>query len=354
MKRLVLILTSFALLFSFWGCPEGIQKKRYYDAYFPKEPINLLNINSAFDDYNSALPETHFGTQLIFSSNRRSAGEEFDIIGENLHAVWFWETGELNVDNSHYWQNTDYVSQLLNKIEKNKNQFAPYSIAFDSKINKLINRINLLAYSTNSSEEGYKSEFMYHLAPNNENNGEVFGPYQIPFMGDSHQQYISFYGSEVESINQWDLDQNKFTNMYFDKSGNDNSNIYQISIPENMEFLEFLITDKEYVEENIEVLNSISNERCPFINGNFMVFCSDRTGGFGGFDLYYSYFMEGNWTEPVNFGKEINSENDEFRPITMQVQGFNNDLMVFSSNREGGQGGFDLYYVGINKIIPLD
>ena len=29
---------------------------------------------------------------------------------------------------------------------------------------------------------------------------------------------------------------------------------------------------------------------------------------------------------------------------------FNNDFMIFSSNRPGGLGGFDLYYVGIPDI----
>jgi hypothetical protein len=85
-----------------------------------------------------------------------------------------------------------------------------------------------------------------------------------------------------------------------------------------------------------------------------MVFTSNREGGYGGYDLYYCCLdEEGQWSEPVNFGPEINSEADEFRPVVSPFGDFENDMMIFSSNREGGYGGFDLYYVGISKMINL-
>ena len=93
------------------------------------------------------------------------------------------------------------------------------------------------------------------------------------------------------------------------------------------------------------------NDECPFVNGRLMVFTSDRAGGFGGYDLYYSIYENGIWSAPVNFGEKINSEFNEFRPITVLAWGFNLDLMFFSSDRPGGKGGYDLYYVGIPKMI---
>jgi hypothetical protein len=83
-----------------------------------------------------------------------------------------------------------------------------------------------------------------------------------------------------------------------------------------------------------------------------MVFTSNRPGGYGGYDLYYSKFDGQSWSEPVNFGEDINTEYDEFRPVALQVFDFKNDVMLFSSDRPGGKGGFDLYYVGIDKITP--
>jgi hypothetical protein len=79
-----------------------------------------------------------------------------------------------------------------------------------------------------------------------------------------------------------------------------------------------------------------------------MVFTSDRPGGFGGFDLYYARFENNSWSSPVNLGSTINSEFDEYRPILME-EGVSatETMMVFSSNRTGGKGGFDLYFVGV-------
>jgi hypothetical protein len=81
-----------------------------------------------------------------------------------------------------------------------------------------------------------------------------------------------------------------------------------------------------------------------------MVFTSNREGGYGGFDLYYSIFANGEWGEPINMGERINTEYDEYRPILKYVNEFENNFLMFSSNREGGKGGFDLYYTGINLI----
>ena len=52
-------------------------------------------------------------------------------------------------------------------------------------------------------------------------------------------------------------------------------------------------------------------------------------------------------------GPKINSEKDEYRAIVISTYEFENDLIVFSSNRDGGSGGFDLYYAGI-KIDNLE
>jgi len=95
-------------------------------------------------------------------------------------------------------------------------------------------------------------------------------------------------------------------------------------------------------------VNSTSNDKCPFIDGNIMVFASDRPGGLGGFDLYYSVFRNGKWSAPVNFGPGINSSSDEYRPLVDIHPDFSNAFMVFSSNRPGGNGGYDLYFTGFS------
>ena len=89
--------------------------------------------------------------------------------------------------------------------------------------------------------------------------------------------------------------------------------------------------------------------KCPYIFENILVFASTRPGGFGGFDLYYSMLENDEWTQPVNFGSEINTEFDEYRPILFdEGVDYNKHMMVFSSNRPEGKGGFDLYFVGVD------
>lgn len=61
------------------------------------------------------------------------------------------------------------------------------------------------------------------------------------------------------------------------------------------------------------VINSKDREVAPFIhpNGQTLFFASDRTPSMGGFDIYYSNFIDGQWTEPVNLGYPINNHKDQ-------------------------------------------
>ena len=70
-----------------------------------------------------------------------------------------------------------------------------------------------------------------------------------------------------------------------------------------------------------------------------LYFVSDRPGGMGGLDIWYSLVRNGASTEPVNLGPQVNSADDEVTPFYDQRNG----VLYFSSDREGGQGGFDIY-----------
>ena len=106
--------------------------------------------------------------------------------------------------------------------------------------------------------------------------------------------------------------------------------------------------NKEYEILFDSVLSDSADDKCPFIFNDRLVFASNRKGGYGGYDLYYSQLENGEWSEPINFGPDINTEYDEYRPILIE-EGVapQQTMMVFSSNRPGGLGGFDLYFVGI-------
>ncbi len=354
MKKIFNFVLVSSFIFILWGCPNGFNKNKHTRAFFPETAVNLDIINSEFDDYNSVLPETHFGKRLVFSSNRQTSGESFNIIGDNFHATWYWDNGYLVVDNSGFWENTDFIVSLLAAVDKNGNQFGPYIISRDTIVGDTSKRLSFFTFSTNAGGTLYRQECFYNLHDDYNTAGENSEHFTIKFLGDTpEQRYVSFFGAQILTIDNWSVETKLFTDIYFDEANGTDHDILSIHKPDSLDFDGFLRSDGDYLRIKHDILSSSSDDRCPFVNGSFIVFTSNREGGYGGYDLYYSYYKDGNWQEPVNFGPGINSEYDEFRPVPVQVWNYENDMMVFSSNRPGGMGGFDLYYVGINKINTI-
>lgn len=76
-------------------------------------------------------------------------------------------------------------------------------------------------------------------------------------------------------------------------------------------------------------------------------FSSRRKKGFGGWDIYFAYYIDGQFTKVVNLGPEINSPGND---LFMTEVG---NRLYFSSNRVGGYGKYDIYFANIRKInIP--
>lgn len=72
----------------------------------------------------------------------------------------------------------------------------------------------------------------------------------------------------------------------------------------------------------------------------YLFFASDRSGGLGGMDIWYSkQTSEETYGNPVNLGKEINSDEDEITPYYEEVT----HTLYFSSNHHKGMGGFDIF-----------
>jgi len=88
-------------------------------------------------------------------------------------------------------------------------------------------------------------------------------------------------------------------------------------------------------------LNTAALEGCPFVaqRGDVLYFASNRPGGLGGVDIWYSLRDEsGAWDDPVNFS-EVNSPANELCPMAHR----NGKTFMFVSSRPGGCGGDDLY-----------
>ncbi|HPT11309.1 MAG TPA: OmpA family protein [Bacteroidales bacterium] len=89
-------------------------------------------------------------------------------------------------------------------------------------------------------------------------------------------------------------------------------------------------------------VNSRYWESQPSINadGNMLFFVSNRTGGLGGMDIWYSVKKsDGKWGSPINPGASLNTPEDEFSPFIY----FNGKTLYFSTNGRKSFGGFDIY-----------
>lgn len=76
------------------------------------------------------------------------------------------------------------------------------------------------------------------------------------------------------------------------------------------------------------------------ITGDTLVFASDKHGGIGGVDLYYSVKKMGYWSEPENLGEKINTPGNDMFPF---LDG--DGALVFASDGRNGFGGLDLFFV---------
>ncbi len=89
-------------------------------------------------------------------------------------------------------------------------------------------------------------------------------------------------------------------------------------------------------------VNSSGWEAQPSLSadGNELYFVSDRKGGLGGYDIWYSKKdSAGAWIKAVNVGKPVNTKFDEMAPFIH----VNNKNLYYASNGLLGFGGFDIY-----------
>jgi len=90
-------------------------------------------------------------------------------------------------------------------------------------------------------------------------------------------------------------------------------------------------------------LNSSQNEGAQSLSsdGSYMYFTAcDRSGGLGSCDIFFSALNDGKWSLPVNLGSPVNTSSWESQP-SINADG---KMLFFSSNRPGGYGGKDLWY----------
>jgi hypothetical protein len=303
-----------------------------YEIIIADTATNLQSLNSENDDYNSNLPDPAARSEIYFSSNRNSAGDNYDIICKAIDISYHEKDNILNFSiptNNDY---SPYQTKLLELINTLHDELGPFSFG--------ANGWNYFFYANNESGD-FDIKFVYTPSLD-------WGTYdgQQRLSGPSN---VTIVNSESDDLYPT-INQDKSKLFFCSNRENESFDIYSIDINSEVLLHDYLTSENSVQIFKESVLSSNSNDKCPSINGNILVFASDRDGGYGGYDLYYSQFINNQWGTPVNFGDKINSSSDEYRPITFSFFNYSN-LMIFSSNRPGGKGGFDLYCVKINDLL---
>lgn len=89
-------------------------------------------------------------------------------------------------------------------------------------------------------------------------------------------------------------------------------------------------------------INTGRKETQPSVSadGRKLFFVSDRPGGYGGLDIWMSTRTDkGNWSLPRNLGEKINTSGDDISPFIH----LDNKTLYFSSDKHTGMGGLDMF-----------
>ena len=360
MKRIpetVLIAIASLSLLAFYACPLGYPKRNFPNAFFPDSVCNLSLANSEFDDINMDLMEVDCNKFLVFSSNRLTSGGTYDLVTQVVSFSWDQVDGGLSVRNDIYDMDP-IIKGMATATHTLVDEYGPLSF-----VNSLggLGTNEVIQYHLIYSDNENGSQDVRFLEYNTKYSALVSATFAdslkdkkntIPFLSNQefNEGYVSFLTSKY-CYGSYYSDLTVFSQLIYCNDSLGNYNIFSIAIPGGMALDSFLLQPGDVSKTNLAAINSTSNDRCPNVNRNFMVFSSNRPGGLGGYDFYYSIYENGQWSEPVNFGAPINSAYDEYRAITVKDDRYENDLLIFSSNRPGGKGGFDIYYTGID-VMP--
>lgn len=305
-----------------------------------KEVVNLSDFNSEFDDYNSTLPANRFGEFYLAFSSKREKKQYFNLVGfhaaleynENKNYPYLVKSTNGNLD---FFSVNNFVPNFEQMINGDFNVLGPF----------VINKYNLITF-----DKSPKYEFLFYA-------DDEKGRFDIKTIFTNTKGLPEKV--DLDYLNSEKNDAYPFVNfqgneIYFCSDRNGDFDIFHSKIGENETTYQTDLKSQILSPKNpeIKILNQLSikgyDDKCPFLyNENLLIFTSNRPGGFGGFDIYYCNIVNGGISNPINAGPRINTEYDEYRPIIPFLTDFNYPLMIFSSNRPGGKGGFDLYMTGL-------
>jgi len=279
-------------------------------------------INSCYDDFALMFIND---TTIVFTSNRGGGGtghiKESNKYGEDLFEshYYFWEWSEpqlqLNSVTSEYNEGTTsiYLKKVIFAKSYDENSIGGSDL-FEAEIN------------------GNKMTLLSNLGPTVNSNKWDSHPALAP------DGKILVFASDREG-------------------GYGNSDLYKCVLQSNGKWGKPINLGP--------IVNTSKNEYSPHItaDGNLLFFASDgRPNGRGNLDIYYTNYLDTINQVVRTLGNPFNSSADDAFPFIKRNQRQSNvtfeksglvDILFFSSNKDGGCGGYDLYSApfSLPKII---
>jgi len=332
-------------------------------------PLNMVNLNTQYDDYNSmAPPPENTDIKFIYSTNRFSAGEiyrvgrgNFNLSWEDSSSIFGEQEGQLLVKDE-FEGRYDFPCSVTNAgnifgpavySDALPYKFIPYPYKYKDELPPKIAEVTynednfididskylVYFYTTETTSGDYD---IYYCTRNNPESKRVF------FDSNDNEKYITISDNGV---------------IYFSSDRNGKYNIYSLEMTKNadkygaevsgeLSLSYWLDNFADNIEPKLveELSDKTADDTCPYAVNDVLVFVSNRLGGQGGYDILKSSFdySQQKWRKPMILPYPINTKANEFRPSIYNLYGYNNSLMFFSSDRKGGKGGYDLYYTGID------
>jgi|SRR5665648_23951 len=325
LKKIIVIFSILSILFCLTDCTKTDNPIKFPFGTFPDTVINMADINSAYDDYNLSLYQLYNTMQIVFSSNRRSTGGQFDLEQGNISFTFDQTNGSFEFASE--MTDNAFIDKLISKAETQGDDYGPYRL-FSS-----LDGFEYFLLSSVNSEGNLDLFYLKNRPVFGSSLPEVDGPFPINLLNTSSDDAYICFDSNLDSA-------------YFTSNRDGNFDIFMQRRPAEQDIASWFNLDYG-ISYKADSVNSTSEDKCPLVFRKVMIFASNRPGGLGGYDLYYSVFRNGNWNSPVNMGPDVNTSSDEYRPVIGFHPDFSNLFLIFSSDRPGGKGGFDLYFTGV-------
>ncbi|HEV8283687.1 MAG TPA: OmpA family protein [Chitinophagaceae bacterium] len=298
----------------------------------------IFNSFAQYDPSKINKKAVALSTQAIEKAESRNFKEAIDLLNQSInlepkYVDAYLSLGGIYGETKNYKSSTDNYEKAFALDSNYTNEYKlPYSINLAGQgkfeealaaINNLLSKEKIMPATRRAAEYRKKTyEFAVDYVKKNPSANYVFDPKNlgdgVNTAGSEYFPSLTIDGEELVFTRRTDYSSEDF--YYSRKKLNEWDNAKPMEGNIN--------TDQNEAAQNIS------------LDGKWLVFdACGRNDGFGGCDIYISYLTPQGWSDAINFGRRINSEQWDAQPCLSPDK---RDI-YFASARRGGYGGKDIY-----------